>query len=117
MRGLKPRLIAAAVVTFAAAGALAGPALASSDGVTVGSIGSLKAGAKAGTVGGEVVNRTGHAVDAKVTVRIQRTGAAAKFVGKTAVRVPANASAGYTVAVKLPGATGVVAVVPLAVLE
>ena len=54
-------------------------------------------------MGGEVVNRTGHAVDAKVTVRIQRTGAAAKFVGKTAVRVPANASAGYTVAVKLPG--------------
>ena len=36
-------------------------------------------------------------------MRIQRTGGAAKFVGNTAVRVPANASAAYTVAVKLPG--------------
>ena len=102
MNVLKVRAAGVALVSVLATGLAASPALASS-GVTVGSVSSLKAGAKAGTVGGEVVNRTGHAVDAKVTVRIQRTGAAAKFVGKTAVRVPANASAGYTVAVKLPG--------------
>jgi hypothetical protein len=81
----------------------ASPALASSPGVTVGSVSSLKAGAKAGTVRGEVVNRTGHAVGADVSVRIQRYGAAAKFVGRTTVRVPAGASAAYAVAVKLPG--------------
>ena len=59
--------------------------------MTVGSVSSLAAGAKAGTLRGAVVNRTGHAVDAKVSVRIQRYGAPAKFVGRTAVRVPADA--------------------------
>src|SRR6478736_5804929 len=102
MNGSKVRAAGVALVSVAMAGLAASPALASS-GVTVGSVSSLKAGAKAGTLRGEVINRTGKAVDAKVTVRIQRTGAAAKFVGNTAVRVPANASAAYTVAVKLPG--------------
>src|SRR4029453_10261334 len=63
----------------------------------------LAAGAKAGTRGGEAANRTGRAVDAQVTVRIQRTGAPAKFVGKTTVKVPANASAAYPVGGKVPG--------------
>ena len=80
MNGLKVRAAGVALVSVAWRGWRASPALAS-PGVTVGSVSSLKAGAKAGTLRGEVVNRTGHAVDAKVTVRIQRSGAAAKFVG------------------------------------
>ena len=95
MNGLKVRAAGVALVSVAMAGLAASPALAS-PGVTVGSVSSLAAGAKAGTLRGEVINRTGRAVDAKVTVRIQRTGAAAKFVGNAAVRVAANASAGYT---------------------
>src|SRR4051794_1232931 len=89
MNGL---MVRAAGVALVLAGLSAGPALASS-GVTVGSVSSLKAGATAGTLGGQVVNRTDHVVNAKVSVRIQRTGAAAKFVGNTTVRVGANASA------------------------
>ena len=102
MKHSKVRAGGVALVSVALAGLAASPALAS-PGVTVGSLSSLKAGATAGTLGGQVVNRTDHAVDAKVTVRIQRTGAAAKFVGNTAVRVAANAAATYSVAVKLPG--------------
>ena len=47
-------------------------------------------GSRPGCPPAVVVNRTGRAVDAKVTVRIQRYGAAAKLVGSTAVRVGAN---------------------------
>jgi hypothetical protein len=101
MEGLKVRAAGVALVSVALAGLSASSALAA-PGVTVGSLSSLAAGAKAGTLHGAVVNRTGHAVDARVTVRIQ-SGAAAKFVGHTAVRVAANASASYRVAVKLPG--------------
>ena len=45
----------------------ASPALASAPGVTVGSVSSLAPNARAGTVRGEVVNRTARAVDATVT--------------------------------------------------
>src|SRR5262245_38067747 len=94
----KVRAAGVALVGFALVGPVASPALAS-PGVTVSSLSSLAAGAKAGTLRGQVANRTGRAVDARVTVRIQRTGAPAKFVGVTAVKVPANASAAYSVAV------------------
>jgi hypothetical protein len=102
MKHSKVRAGGVALVSVALAGLAASPALAS-QGVTVGSLSSLKAGATSGTLGGQVVNRTDQAVNAKVSVRIQRTGAPAKFVGNTAVRVGANASATYSVAVKLPG--------------
>src|SRR6478609_4993774 len=101
MKRLRGRAAGAAVVSIALSGLAAAPALASS-GVTVGSVSSLAAGARAGTVGGSVLNRTGHAVTAKVSVRVQRTGAAAKILGHTAVRVPANGSAAYALAVRLP---------------
>ncbi|WP_081686092.1 M1 family aminopeptidase [Candidatus Solirubrobacter pratensis] len=101
MEGLKVRAGGVALVSVALAGLAASSALASPE-VTVGSLSSLEAGAKAGTLRGEVVNRTGHAVHAGVTVRIQRYGGSAKLVGNTAVRVPANASAPYNVAVELP---------------
>ncbi|MDA0159252.1 M1 family aminopeptidase [Solirubrobacter ginsenosidimutans] len=102
MKHSKVRAGGVALVSVALAGLAASPALAS-PGVTVGSLSSLKSGAKAGTLHGQVVNRSAHAVNAKVTVRIQRTGAPAKFVGHTAVAVPANATADYSVAVKVPG--------------
>src|SRR4051812_19297929 len=102
MNGSKVRAAGVALASVVAAGLAASPASAGPRG-TVGSVSSLAAGAKAGTVRGEVVNRSDHAVDAKVTVRIQRTGAAAKFVGKTAVLVPANVTRTFKVAVKLPG--------------
>src|SRR6478609_9613716 len=85
MKRLRGRAAGAAVVSIALSGLAAAPALAS-PGVTVGSVGSLAAGARAGTVGGSVLNRTGRAVTAKVSVRVQRHGAAA-----------------YTAAVRLPG--------------
>jgi hypothetical protein len=102
MHTSKVRAAGVALVAIALAGPVASPALAS-PGVTVSSVSSLAAGAKSGTLRGEVANRTARAVDAPVTVRIQRTGARAKFVGATTVKVPANASAAYTVAVKVPG--------------
>ena len=101
MNGLKVRAAGVALASVMVAGLAASPALAA-QGVTVGSLSSLKAGATSGTLGGQVVNRTDQAVNAKVTVRIQRTGAPAKFVGNTTVRVGANAAATYSVAVKLP---------------
>src|SRR4051794_6095689 len=102
MNGLKKRAASAALVSIALSGLAAAPALAT-PGVTVGSVSSLAAGARAGTVEGNVLNRTARTVTAKVSVRVQRTGAAAKFVGHTAVRVPAHGSAVFTAAVKLPG--------------
>ena len=96
------RKAAVAVVVVALAGLAARPALAAPS-VTVGSLSSLKPGARAGTLRGEVVNRSAHAVKARVSVRIQRTGAPARFVGHTAVRVPANGTASYRVAVRVPG--------------
>ncbi|RKQ90415.1 peptidase M1-like protein [Solirubrobacter pauli] len=80
----------------------AGPAFASAPGVSVGSVSSLASGARAGTVRGEVVNRTARTVIAPVTVRVQRTGAKALFVGRTSVTVPAGATTPYAVAVRLP---------------
>ena len=91
MKHSKVRAGGVALVSVALAGLAASPALAS-QGVTVGSLSSLKAGATSGTLGGQVVNRTDQAVNAKVSVRIQRTGAPAKFVGNTRVRVGAAAS-------------------------
>jgi hypothetical protein len=101
MKSSKVRATGVALLSVALAGLAASPALAAS-GVTVGSVSSLKAGATAGTLQGQVVNRSAHGVHAKVTVRIQRTGVPAKFVGHTTVAVPAGASVPYTVAVKLP---------------
>jgi hypothetical protein len=100
MKGLKVRAGRVALVSVALAGLAASPALAS-PGVTVGSLSSLKAGATAGTVRGRVVNRSGKAVNANVTVRIQ-SGASAKVLGHTAVKVAANATAAYTLGVALP---------------
>ena len=88
-----------ALASVVLAGLSAGPALAS-PGVTVGSVSSLTS--TAGTVRGDVINRTDHAVNAKVSVRIQRFGAAARFLGTTTVRVGAGATSGYQVAVKVP---------------
>src|ERR1700749_4750167 len=102
MHGRRLSLAGAAVAAMAAAALMAGPALASSDGVTVGSIGSLKAGATAATLSGKVVNRTNHEAAAKVTVRINRYGTKAQVVGATAVNVAGNSSAAYKVGVKLP---------------
>jgi hypothetical protein len=102
MDGRRLRLAGAVVASMLAAGLMAGPALASSDGVTVGSIGSLKAGATTGTLSGKVVNRTNHEAAAKVTVRVNRYGTKAQVVGTTAVNVAGSSSAAYKVAVKLP---------------
>jgi hypothetical protein len=96
MKGLK-----AAGAALVATGVLASPALAA-PGVTIGSLSSLRAGATSGTLRGRVSNATGRAVDANVTVRVQRYGAPARLVGRTRVRVRANASAPYAVAVRLP---------------
>src|SRR5262249_41545026 len=67
----RARAIGAALTTFALAGTLAAPALAS-PGVTVSTLSSLKAGRTAGTLGGKVINRTGKAATADVTVRLMR---------------------------------------------
>jgi hypothetical protein len=79
----------------------ANPALASAPGVTVGSVSSLAAGARSGTVHGTVVNRTAKATTATVSVRVQSARTAAR-VGSARVRVAANSSARYSAAVKLP---------------
>jgi Peptidase family M1 domain len=96
------RATGAALTTVALAGLLAAPALAS-PGVTVSTLSSLKAGRTAGTLDGKVINRTGRAETANVTVRLMRYGTKAPVVGRTTVRVGANGSASYRVAVKLPG--------------
>src|SRR3954454_7281781 len=101
MDGLKARALSVAVVSVVLAGVVAGPALGP-PGVTGGSLSSLHAGARAGTPRGEVANAGAHAANARVSVRIQRTGAPAKFVGRTALRVPADGTASYRVAVKVP---------------
>ena len=97
----RARAFGAALTTFALAGSLAAPALAS-PGVTVSTLSSLRAGQTAGTLGGNVINRTGTAATANVTVRLMRYGTKAPVVGRTKVRVGANGSAAYRVAVKLP---------------
>ncbi len=96
------RAIGAALTTVALAGLTAAPALAS-PGVTVSTLSALKAGRTAGTLSGNVINRTGRAATANVTVRLMRYGTKAPVVGRTKVRVGANGSASYRVAVKLPG--------------
>ncbi len=99
MDGLRVRALRAAAISVVVAGLAAGPALAA-PGVHVGSLSSLQAGAQAGTLHGVVVNRSSHAVNANVSVRLQSR--AAKIVARTTVRVPANGKAGYRVAVKVP---------------
>ena len=96
------RATGVALFSVALTGLSAGPALAS-PGVTVSTLSSLKAGATAGTLSGKVINRTGRASTANVTVRLMRYGTKAPVVGRTKVRVGANGSAAYRVAVKLPG--------------
>src|SRR5690242_1153508 len=97
----RARAIGAALTTFALAGSLAAPALAS-PGVTVSTLSSLRAGQSAGTLGGKVINRTSKAATANVTVRLMRYGTKAPVVGRTKVRVGAGGSASYRVAVRLP---------------
>jgi hypothetical protein len=77
------------------------PALASGPGVTVGSVSSLAAGARSGTVHGTVINRRAKATTATVSVRVQSARKAAR-VGSARVRVAANSSQGYTARVQLP---------------
>jgi hypothetical protein len=94
------RAAGVAVLTIGLTALTAGPALA--DGVTVGSLSSLTAGARAGTLHGRVLNRTRRAVRARVTVRTQRYGTRPRVVGRTSVRVAAGGSAAYRVAVRIP---------------
>src|SRR5262245_41830469 len=99
MNARKARAGGAALLSVALAGMVAGPALATPM-VTVGSLSSLHAGARVGTLQGRVVNRTNHEAAARVVVRIQRYGAKARIVGRTAVHVAGNASAAYRVRVR-----------------
>jgi hypothetical protein len=95
---------AGALLAVVALGALtAGPALAAPH-VTVGSLSSLKAGARAGTLHGIVVNRSNRAAHARVTVRVQRYGTKARVVGRTTVRVAAGRTVAYRVRVRVPAA-------------
>src|SRR4051812_32619994 len=91
----------AALISLALAGMVAAPAFAQPM-VTVGSLSSLQAGARVATLHGRVVNRTNHEAAARVVVRIQRYGAKARIVGRTAVHVAGNASARYRVRVSIP---------------
>ena len=95
------RAAGAAVLTVGLTALSAGPALA--DGVTVGSLISLRAGSRAGTLHGQVLNRTRHAARARITVRTQRYGTRSRIVGRASVRVAAGRSAAYRVAVRIPG--------------
>ncbi|RKQ91576.1 peptidase M1-like protein [Solirubrobacter pauli] len=88
-------------VALVALGVAAAPAQAA-PGVSVSSLSSLKAGATAGTLNGTVVNDTGHAKRAAVTVRIFRRGTDAAVIGRTAVDVGAHGKADYRVKVALP---------------
>ncbi len=101
MQMRKARATGAALLTIGLTGLTAGPAFA--DGVTVGSLSSLKAGDRAGTLHGRVLNRTAHAARARITVRTQRYGTRARVVGRTSVRVAAGRSAAYRVTVRIPG--------------
>src|SRR5262249_4026644 len=101
MEGGGRRVLIASVAVLAALGASAAPALASPN-VLVSKMSSLAAGATAGTIHGTVVNKTASATNAKVTVRIMRWGTKAPVVGAKTVAVGANASADFSVNVKLP---------------
>jgi hypothetical protein len=99
------RAVGASLLTVGLVGLAAAPALAAPS-VAVSTLSSLKAGAKAGTLSGAVHNDTALARDAKVTVRLMRSGMKARVVGSTTVSVPAKAIADYRVAVKLPSGLG-----------
>ncbi|HWK29710.1 MAG TPA: hypothetical protein VNS09_24300 [Solirubrobacter sp.] len=91
----------AALVTLAALGLAASPALAS--GTYVADVSSLGSGATAGTLHGTVVNETAHAKTTQISVNLMRRGTKRTVVGRASVRVPARGSAAYGVKVKLPG--------------
>ena len=101
MEGRKVRAIGAALFAVALVGMTAGSASAA-PGVAVGRLSSLAAGATAGTLHGTVINQTGRAASANVTVRIMRYGTRQRVVGRATVRVGARGTAAYRVAVKLP---------------
>jgi hypothetical protein len=101
MEGFKPRAVGALLFAVALMGIGAATAAASPS-VTVGSLSSLRAGSTAGTLSGTVVNRTSHAANAAVTVRINRYGTHARVVGRTSVPVRAGGTSSYKVAVRLP---------------
>ncbi len=82
-------------------GLAASPALAAPT-VSVSTLSSLKAGAKAGKLSGSVHNDTAAARSAKVTVRLMRSGMKARVVGTTTVTVPPKAIADYSLNVTLP---------------
>jgi hypothetical protein len=101
MDGRRMRAAGASLLAVAAMGAAAAPALAAPS-VSVSTLSSLKAGAKAGTLSGSVRNDMAVARSAKVTVRLMRSGVKARVLGTTTVSVPAKAVADYSVAIKLP---------------
>jgi hypothetical protein len=92
----------AAVLTVALTGTAGTPVAAAAPGVSVSALSSLPAGATAGTLHGRVVNETGRASRAQVTVRLLRRSTHRRVVGRTSVRVGAKGSAAYAVKVKLP---------------
>jgi hypothetical protein len=96
------RAVGAAVLTIALAGLAGASVAAAAPGVSVSALSSLRAGATSGTLRGRVVNETGRASRANVTVRLLRRGTHRKVVGRTSVRVGAKGSAAYAVKVKLP---------------
>src|SRR3954454_14741693 len=104
MEGRTRRALGASVAVLGLLGVSAAPALASPH-MNVSKVSSLKAGAMAGTLHGTVVNKTARAANAKVTVRLMRWGTNAPVVGRANVRVGANASADFSVKVKLPAGT------------
>jgi len=102
MKQMKARAAGVALASVAIVGLSAGTALAAGPAVTVGSLSSLPAGATSGTLHGTVVNRSDHARLARVNVRTQHMGVAARSVGSAVVSVGAHATASYRVAVELP---------------
>ena len=105
MEGRGVRATGAAVAAVALVALGAGPALAAPH-ITVGSVSSLKPGARAGTLHGTVVNRSNRAVYARVTMRVSRYGTKTKVVGRTSVPVTAGHTSSYRVRVRIPAGLG-----------
>src|SRR5215217_7940045 len=99
MDGKYRRAGGASLVALAAL-ALAPAAQAAGVGVT--SIGSLPAGAKAGTLTGVVTNDGVSAARADVSLRVMRRGTGGALIGRTKVDVAAHATKTFLVGVKLP---------------
>src|SRR3954469_12899143 len=73
MDGRRRRALSASLVTMAAVALATAPAALAS-GVTVASLSSLKAGASAGTLRGQVANQAAKGTRARIEVRLNRYG-------------------------------------------